>query len=149
MSYEDDGPPPRLPPSPAEWAALKAERDRLREAAMAVLDQADAMFQRLCEQGAAVVRDPVTEALRAALRPSADAQPQKVAAHDLLKDAGEWLHACAPLHARAPEIRALADTIFAYLKEKGAFPNPCEVCGRPTGGCCTVPRNTREGREPK
>lgn len=38
------------------------------------------------------------------------------AARDLLRDAGEWLHACAPLHSRAPDIRRLADTIFAYLK---------------------------------
>jgi len=34
----------------------------------------------------------------------------------LLMSAAQWLHATAPLHARAPEIRELADKINEVLK---------------------------------
>lgn len=39
------------------------------------------------------------------------------AVRDLLTSAAQWLHVTAPLHARAPEIRELADKIYAEIKK--------------------------------
>jgi hypothetical protein len=49
----------------------------------------------------------------------------------LLSAAGQWLHATAPLHPRAPEIRELADKIFEEIK--GA---PLAVIERPKQELC-------------
>lgn len=49
---------------------------------------------------------------------------------ELARQAVNWLHATAPLHARAPEIRQLADELSACLKG-------CRSCGSkdPTCAC--------------
>lgn len=48
---------------------------------------------------------------------------------ELAGQAVNWLHALAPLHSRDPEIRALADELFACIEG-------CHSCGGPAGCQC-------------
>lgn len=47
---------------------------------------------------------------------------------ELAEQAVNWLHATAPLHPRAAEIRQLADELFACLKG-------CRSCGSKSPDC--------------